>query len=763
MKSLVIVESPTKARTIQRFLNKDYQVLSSFGHIRDLPKSKLGVDEEKDFAPQYIIPAKARKTVSLLKKEAENKDVIILATDEDREGEAIAWHITKALGLSSSKRKAQSVKQVERIVFHEITPEAIESALKHPREIDMKLVDAQQARRILDRIVGYKISPFLWKKIARGLSAGRVQSVAVRLICEREDDIKKFKSEEYWNIEALLKKQISTDQDKSFDVAQDKQISTDKSFLAKLDKVNDKKLERLGIKNKKDAEEIKKDLEKAKYCILNVEKKAVAKNPFPPYTTSSLQQDAAIKLRFSSKKTMFLAQKLYEGIKLGKGGSVGLITYMRTDSLNMATSFLEEAQKYLKDKFSQDYIPEQSRHFKTHAKGAQEAHEAIRPTSAYRDPETIKEHLDQDMFRLYQLIWQRAIASQMNPALFESTKIMISAQSEKQYELVSEGQVQKFDGFLKVYPVKTTEKLLPEINQQDQIKLLEILAAQKFTEPPARYTEAMLIKTLEKYGIGRPSTYAPTITTIQTRGYVEKNEDRRFMPTEIGAMVNNLLVKHFNNIVDYDFTAKMEKNLDEIADGKKEWIPVIREFYDPFMKNLKEHYKSIDDKDKNHVKVDRKCPKCGSQMVERFSRFGKFIACSNYPTCKYIENNGKDGKNGEPQYSDKKCPKCQGRLVFKRSRFGQFLGCENYPKCKHIENGNQKTGVHCPACTDGEIVQKRTKKKRIFYACDQYPKCKFALWQKPTGEKCPECGALLMEDLKKKVRCSSKLCDYKVN
>jgi len=736
--NLVIVESPTKARTISKFLDKNYKVLSSFGHVRDLPKSKLGIDETKDFTPEYIIPTKAKKNLALLKKEASNADIITLATDEDREGEAIAWHITKALGLSKPKLKTQSSKHIERIVFHEITKEAINEALKNPREIDMKMVNAQQARRVLDRLVGYKLSPFLWKKIARGLSAGRVQSVAVRLICEREEEIKKFTKEEFWNIVAILFK------DKGQEIE------------ANLTKINNEKLEKLAIKNEKEAKSIKNDLDKASYKILSIERKKNLKYPLAPYTTSTLQQDAAIRLHFSSKKTMFVAQKLYEGIKLEKGAPTGLITYMRTDSVNLAESFLFEAQKYLKEKISADFT-EGARHFKTKSKSAQEAHEAIRPTSAFRDPESVKSHLSNDEARLYGLIWKRAIASQMAPAQIETTKITIEANGDKTYELETKGEIIKFEGFLKIYKSNSKEKILPELNQGDVLNLKEIISEQKFTQPPARYSEAMLIKTLEKYGIGRPSTYAPTITTIQTRGYVEKNEEKRFAPTEIGSMVNDLLVKHFNSIIDYDFTASMEESLDDIASGKKEWVPVIKEFYEPFSKTLKEAYDKV--KAQNGKAVDKKCPKCGSGMVEKFSRYGKFIACSNYPTCKYIES--PDGKeNNEPKYSDQKCPDCQGRLVFKRGRFGEFLGCENYPKCKHIESGKtQKTGVDCPACSSGEIVQKRTKKGRIFYACDKYPDCKFALWNKPTGEKCPDCGALMVENIKGKKFCSAgKLC-----
>jgi len=746
MKNLVIVESPTKAKTIKRFLGKDYEVLSSFGHIRDLPKSELGIDEEKSFAPKYIIPAKARKTVSVLKKEAKNAQTIILASDEDREGEAIAWHIVKALGLKNKK-------QTKRIVFHEITKSAILKALENPREINMKLVNAQQARRILDRLVGYKLSPFLWKKIARGLSAGRVQSVAVRLICEREKEIKVFNKEEYWTIAAELLR-LKNKKEKT-------KIEGNK-FIANLIKIDNKALKKLDIKTVKKADEIKKDLKKANYSILDIQKKLVKKNPLPPYRTSTLQQDAAIRLHFSSKKTMFLSQKLYEGIKMEKGRAVGLITYMRTDSLNLAESFLNECQAYLKENFDSDYIVA-PRRFKTKSKGAQEAHEAIRPTSAYHSPSSIKKYLEKDMFRLYELIWRRAIASQMAPSQVENTSVIVEATSQKKYQLRAKGEIEKFDGFLKIYSVKSKKYSLPDLDKNDIIDLIKIISEQKFTQPPKRYTEAMLIKVLEKYGIGRPSTYAPTISTIQTRGYVKKNEERRFEPSEIGLMVNNLLVKYFTNIINYDFTAEMEQNLDDIAEGKKEWQPVVRNFYEPFAKNLKETYKKVKDKDKNIKKTGKKCPKCGGELVEKFSRYGKFIACSNYPKCRYSES--LDGKtNNEPKYSKEKCPQCGGRLVYKKGRYGEFLGCENYPKCKYIKSSAQKLNISCPKCTDGELVQKRTRKGRIFYACNRYPECKFALWNKPIKEKCPKCGAILVQDKKGKIFCSNiskKLCDYR--
>ncbi len=733
---LVIVESPTKAKTIKRFLGKNYKVMSSYGHIRDLPKNDLGIDEKK-FKLSYAIPPKALKTVNNLQKEARKADEIILATDEDREGEAIAWHIKKALKLKKGT-------DIQRIVFHEITKKAILDALKNSRKINMQLVDAQQARRVLDRLVGYKLSPLLWSKIAWGLSAGRVQSVAVKLICEREKEIKNFKPVEYWKIFTTLLN------------------SQKESFEADLTKKKSKKIEKLTIKEEKEALQIKRDLEKATYIIKNLQKKQILKNPYPPYTTSSLQQDAANRLYFSTKKTMFLAQRLYEGAKLDKKKSVGLITYMRTDSLNLSNNFLNQAQKYLKEKLQEKNITG-PRRFKTKSKGAQEAHEAIRPTDVLQTPQAIKKHLDKDMFRLYELIWQRAVASQMNPAVFESTKAVIKTK-DNQYELTAQGKIKKSPGFTKIYPLKDQDNLLPELKENEDLELKKVTADQKFTNPPARYTEAKLVKTLEKYGIGRPSTYAPIISTIQKRKYVEKNDDKKFVPTEIGSLINDFLQKHFSQIVDYDFTANMEEDLDKIALGKKEWQPIIKDFYTPFSKKIQLKKEKVKNKEEKRKKLKRKCPLCGHPLVEKFSRYGRFIACSNYPDCKYTENlNGKNKKDNKPKYSDKKCPLCGGRLVYRHGKYGQFLGCENYPKCRYIENSQAKTGISCPKCSKGELVQKRTKKGRIFYACDQYPECKFAIWGKPIKEKCPKCGSLLMKTGKdgKVIKCSNKLCDYK--
>jgi len=690
---LVIVESPTKAKTISRFLGRDFKVESSYGHVRDLPKSTLGIDVEKTFEPKYVIPTKSRKQVNLLKKEAEGADKIILATDEDREGEAIAWHLIAALGLENRPGN-----KIERIVFHEITEKAIKEALKNPRELDLKLINAQQARRILDRIVGYKLSPFLWKKVYRGLSAGRVQSVAVRLIAEREREIQNFKPEEYWTISANLKK-----------------TDTKEELEANLAKKDGAAINKFDIKTKADADKIANELERQEWRVLGVEKKAVSKNPWPPFTTSTLQQEAFRRLGFSAKQTMRLAQQLYEGVELGEGAA-GLITYMRTDSLNLSEDSLASAKEYLAREVGEKYALPSPRRFKTKSKGAQEAHEAIRPSDPARTPESVKPFLDQKQYRLYDLIWRRFTASQMPQALFDATSVDIKAGLPAQagdYTFRANGQTLKFDGFLKIYPLKFTELSLPELKLEDELELVKLRPAQHFTEPPPRFSEASLIKILEKNGIGRPSTYAPTISTIQERGYVKKNEKRQLEPSEVGFIVNDMLVEHFPEIVDIQFTAKMEEELDEIALGKKEWLPLIKEFYEPFSKHLAEKYESVEKQEFNE-NTDEVCEKCGKPMIIKRGRFGKFLACSGFPECKNTKN----------------LP----------------------PVSLHLT---------CPKCKEGEIVERSTRRGRMFYGCSRYPKCDFASWQRPSGELCPECSSPLVVVKNGELKCSSKSCDFK--
>lgn len=747
-KNLLIVESPTKAKTIGKFLGSNYKVVSSFGHIRDLPIKEMGIDIEHNFEPKYVIPAKAKSTVEMLKKEALKVENIYFATDEDREGEAIAWHLQYILTNKKEKHNYY------RIVFHEITKDALQKSLEKTRDIDLNLVDAQQARRVLDRLVGYELSPFLWKKVAKGLSAGRVQSVTVRLIVEREREVQAFKPEEYWTLEALLK----TEQQEI--------------FSSELFKINDKKIDKFALKNDKEVDSIVKSLDGAKYVVESIEKKTSKRQPLAPYTTSTLQQDANNKLHFSSKQTMFMAQSLYEGIDLGEVGSTGLITYMRTDSLNLAAEFVAATNDFIKKEFGAKYSLEAPRFFKNKSKNAQEAHEAIRPTDINRRPEDLKQYLDDNQYKLYSLIWKRTLATQMKEAEIDATNVEILAVAKKEkYTFKATGSAIKFDGFLKVYTTeKETENLLPNLVKNQVLDLEKLDSKQHFTEPPPRYTEASIIKKLEELGIGRPSTYAPTLSTIEDRGYIEKTE-RKLYPKDIAYIVNDLLVKHFPQIVDFQFTAEMEDSLDEIAEGQKKWVPVIKDFFRPFKKNLDEKYKEVKKDDLVNEKTEEICDKCGSPMIIKTGRYGKFLACSNYPKCKNIKNIKKektaDGKTiqvaeekKEPEKTDQKCEKCGAFMVIRDGRFGQFFACENYPKCKNTKPMDYSTGVKCPECREGEIVSRRTRSRRIFYACNQYPKCKFAIWGKPTGEFCPDCKSLLMEDAKGKIKCSKKECGY---
>ncbi|MFW0862126.1 MAG: type I DNA topoisomerase [Candidatus Komeilibacteria bacterium] len=729
-KKLAIVESPTKAKTISRFLGKDWDVQSSFGHIRDLPKSKLGVDPDNNFEPEYVIPTKAKKAVANLKKRVSKDTEVYLATDEDREGEAIAWHLIHALKLKPENTK--------RIAFHEITKTAVEEAIANPRELDNAMVDAQQARRILDRIVGYKLSPWLWKKVAKGLSAGRVQSVAVRLIVEREKEIEAFKADEYWTILGEFKK--------GKDV-----------INAQLSQIDNKRIAKLDINNEEAATKIKEDAEKLDYTITEVNSRQEKKNPPTPLTTSLLQQEANRKLGFSSKQTMMLAQQLYEGIELGGKESEGLITYMRTDSQNLSDKFINEARNLIESKFGKDYLPKSAKIYKTKSKNAQEAHEAIRPTNVNHEPDNIKSYLNDKQYKLYRLIWNRSVASQMQPAEINVTSISI-ADKDNKYVFTASGSVIKFTGYLEVYSNFKGSDLLPACNEKDKVDLDKIVNEQHFTKPPARYSDAGLVKELEKKGIGRPSTYAPIISTIIARNYVTR-EEKRLKPTEIGTVVTDLLLKHFSKIMDYTFTANMEEDLDEISLGKKEWQPVINNFYMPFMENLDNKYEEVK-KDDLVEKTDEQCEKCGSDMIIKMGRFGKFMACSNYPECKNTKQIGKDNKPEEEEKIDEQCEKCGADMTIKRGRFGKFMACTNYPDCKNTKQIVEETGASCPDCGKGKIVAKGTKTGRTFYACDQYPSCKFALWQKPNGETCPECKSLLVFGKEDKIFCSNKECNY---
>ncbi len=732
---LIIVESPTKAKTITKFLGKGYKVLSSFGHVRDLPTSTMGIDIEHDFTPKYVIPKKATKVVAELRAAAKDADEIYFATDEDREGEAISWHLRELL-----KTKPEKVK---RITFHEITKSAIEHALEHPRHLDMRMVDAQQARRVLDRLVGYELSPFLWRKVARGLSAGRVQSVAVRLIVEREREIQAFKAEEYWSIEAEFAKRGAPE-----------------IFDAKLHSKDGETLDKMGITSETEAKAILNTLEKASYAIESVEKKLTHRSPAAPFTTSTLQQDANNKLGFSAKQTMMIAQQLYEGVELGDEGSVGLITYMRTDSVNLAQKFRDDAAAYIKEKFPKA-VAEEPRVYKTKSKGAQEAHEAIRPTEASRTPESIAAHLDDRQLKLYELIWRRAVASQMKDAEIETSAATIATGTP--YRFRATGSIVVEPGFMGVYQTEMKENLLPPLSEGDAVEEKSIVPKQHFTEPPARYSEAAIVKALEEHGIGRPSTYAPTISTVIDRGYVEKDE-RRLKPTDLAFLVTDLLIEHFATIVDLDFTAKMENSLDEVAEGEREWVPVIKDFYAPFHENLVAKDKELSKKEITETATDEKCDKCGKPMIIKFGRFGKFYACSGYPDCKttkpYDEKDKAAQDAAQDQAAGQVCETCGAPMMVKRGRFGAFLSCSKYPECKFTKQIQKKTGAKCPKCKEGDIIEKRSRKGRNFYACSRYPDCDFAMWSKPTGEACPKCSNLLVFAKDHMITCSDKECGF---
>ncbi len=751
-RNLVIVESPAKAKTIEKMLGAEFKVRASFGHVRDLPVSKLGVDTEHDFEPQYLIPAKAKKVIKELKEQAEKSDTVYLATDLDREGEAISWHLAQALGLgnhksqitnhkqsskSKTKKKISGI-QVHRIVFNQITERAVKEAVANPRELDMNLVNAQQARRILDRLVGYKLSPFLWKKVKKGLSAGRVQSVAVRLIVERERAIEKFSAVEYWELTAKLQK--SEARNTKSETNSNVQNSKSETFEAKLLKKDGQDLE---VKNKEQADGIFSDLEGAEYKVGEVRRKEKNRNPSPPFTTSTLQQESARKLGFSAKKTMMMAQRLYEGMDLGSQGHKGLITYMRTDSLNLAAEAVEAIREKIAKDFGKEYIPEKPNFYKTKAKGAQEAHEAIRPTHPELSPDEVEKFLEKDEHRLYTLVWKRALASQMVPAIMDSTSVDVIADGRGQYLFRATGSVIKFDGFIRVYieDIDEDEKVadedkegyLPPLEQNEKLDLQELLPEQKFTQPPPRFTEASLVKEMEKNEIGRPSTYAPTLSTIQERGYVIL-EEKKFKPQEIGLIVNDVLVEHFPQVVDVAFTSHVEEEFDDISEGKMEWREMIKEFWVPFEKNLKE--KEIEVKKEDIIgdeTTDIPCPKCGKMLAIKFGRFGKFLACTGFPECKHTQplNETKDEVSQVEAVNHGNCEKCGHEFVIKEGRFGKFIACSNYPECKNIKNLDNKIDMKCPKCGEGDVVVKMTKRRKRFWGCNRYPDCDWASWVNP--------------------------------
>jgi len=809
-KGLVIVESPAKAKTIQKYLGKGYTVEASLGHVKDLPKSTLGVDIDKDFDTEYIVIPGKEKVLIKLKKLAQSAESIFLAPDPDREGEAIAAHLAEELGDGSKrkrKKKSDNGLRIQRVTFNEITQRAVREAFEHPRKIDRNLVEAQQARRVLDRLVGYQVSPLLWDKVRRGLSAGRVQTVALRLIVEREREIKAFEPREYWTIDAHLQAA--------------KPPAFDARFLGKGE-------EKIEIGNGQDAEKIRAALEKAAWLVRSVDKKERRRNAAAPFTTSKLQQDSSRKLRFSVKRTMMIAQRLYEGIELGEEGMVGLVTYMRTDSTRVSNEALAEVRDYIRKEYGPKFLPESPNTFKE-KKEAQAAHEAIRPTSALRHPDQIKQYLKEDEFKVYKLIWQRFVASQMNPAVFDQTTVDIDAKSGNEiFWFRVTGSVLKFEGFLKVYEESKEAKdeedeelkhKLPPLEVGQKLTLKALKPEQHFTEPPPRYNEASLVKELEERGIGRPSTYSAILSTIQERQYVQKLGGK-FVPTEIGLVVTDLLVDNFRDIFDVQYTARLEEELDEIEEGKEKWTDALAEFYRRFAKDLKYAAKHMENIKRMEKPTDEKCERCGSPLVIKWGKHGSFYACSSYDkddpnSCtftkenpinlpdldsadmqetsqeEYCENCGrvmvlKRGRFGQfmacTGYPDCKttrrldqgkrvpdipleetCPRCGRNMVIRHGRYGEFTSCSGYPDCKYVKQNF--IGVKCPDCEDGEVVEKRARRKgNTFYGCSNYPQCKFTSANKPIAEKCPTCGnQYLVEKTLKAgpvIACPNKECDY---
>jgi DNA topoisomerase-1 len=735
-KGLIIVESPTKVKTLQKFLGGDYVIKASVGHIKDLPEGELGVDLQKDFQPQYVTISGKAKIIRELKKASKDVKNIYLAPDPDREGEAIAWHIAEEIGNGD--------KNIYRVLFNEITKKAVLDAIHHPGKLQQSKYEAQQARRILDRLVGYQVSPVLWEKVRRGLSAGRVQSVAVRIVCEREREIQDFVSEEYWSLTATLK-------------GKDSPVS----FDAKLTKWKGKKIK---MANEPEVLAIRKTLESVPYSVSKIVQQEKQRHPLPPFITSRLQQDAYRKLSFSAKKTMWIAQKLYEGVDLGPLGTVGLITYMRTDSVRVSAEAIQQVRGWIKDRFGDSYLPPKPNAYKSR-RGAQDAHEAIRPTSIDLEPDQVKSSLDKDQWALYKLIWDRFVASQMPSADFLQTTVEIKADDGV---FTAVGTVPVFQGFMALYVEGEDnqengngEKKLPSLTEGQVLELLGLIPKQHFTQPPYRFSEATLIKELEEKGIGRPSTYAAILATIKEKEYV-RLEKGKFFPTELGCLVNDLLVVNFPDIFDIEFTAQMEENLDHIEEGEKDWVETLKEFYLPFEKDLEMAKVSMRDVKRELIPTDAICERCGSKMVKRWGKRGYFLACSTYPECRYTREVEGNGENQVE--TDAKCEKCGSPMVIKNGKFGRFLACSNYPTCKFTRSVD--TGVRCPqeGC-DGLIVERKTRKGRTFYGCANYPNCTYALWDKPIPEKCPQCGFPFLVEKQGKggvtKRCPKKECGYR--
>ena len=745
-KNLVIVESPTKAKTLERYLGPDFKVKASVGHIRDLPQKGLGVDVEGNFEPTYEINEQKKKVVAELKAAHKKADQLWLATDFDREGEAIAFHVATVLDVEPEGAK--------RVTFTEITQEAVREAFANPRTIDLRLVEAQQARRILDRLVGYNLSPLLIKKVRQGLSAGRVQSPALRLIVEREREIEAFTAVEYWSVEANL----STDGDEH-------------AFRSHLVQIDDEKLapspDKKGlVLDEATARSHTANLERSAYRVAEVRRKEAKRRPAPPFTTSTMQQEAARKLGFSAKRTMVVAQQLYEGIDLPGEGPVGLITYHRTDSTTMADQALAEIARVVKEQFGERYALEKPRRYKTKSRGAQEAHEAIRPTHATRIPDAVAAHLSRDQAKLYRLVWQRAVASQMAEAILDQVSADIEATVENvpRYLLRATGQTVKFDGFRRVYfegrddePDEDAESRLPELTEEQALRLLQVLPEQHFTQPPPRFTEASLVKELEKRGIGRPSTYASIISNLVDRDYV-RLEERRFFAEEVGKVViEKVLMDRFEEIIDYEFTARMESELDDIAEGKMRWTRVLDDFYTPFERDMEKAEQELTRADITSEGTGKTCPECGKgEVVEKLGRYGRFLSCSRYPDCKYTAQ--LDGsQRPEPKLLEETCPECGKQLVQKVGRFGPFIGCSGYPDCKYVKREEKKIGVTCPQCEQGDLIEKRARRRggSVFYGCNRYPDCDFTIGKKPIPEPCPQCGSLVATEKDGTLKCTS--------
>ena len=744
-KNLVIVESPTKAKTLERYLGSGFTVKASVGHIRDLPESGLGVDPDRNFEAQFVVPEKKQKVVTSLKVAHKRAADLYLATDFDREGEAIAYHVAEVLGVDPEEAK--------RVTFTEITEEAVREAFAAPRAIDLRLVEAQQARRILDRLVGYTLSPLLMRKVRAGLSAGRVQSPALRMIVEREREIEAFDAVEYWSVDARL----SPDGDEA-------------AFAARLLQIDEEKLaaspDKKGtVLDEEAARGHATNLERAGYRVAEVRRSERKRRPSPPFTTSTLQQEASRKLGFPAKKTMRVAQQLYEGVALPGEGPVGLITYMRTDSTNLAEQFLKEARQVVKQQYGDRYALSKARRYKTKTRGAQEAHEAIRPTRAARLPDEVAPHLQRDQARLYRLVWQRAMASQMAESILDQVSADIEATAEEapRYLLRATGQTLKFDGFRRVYfegrddaVDEDAESRLPDLADGQALRLLEVLPEQHFTQPPPRFTEASLVKELEAKGIGRPSTYATIVANLIDRDYV-RLEERRFFANDVGMVViERVLVPNFPDIVDYEFTARMEEELDDIAEGKRRWRTVVDEMWAPLERQVEKAEQEIDRSDVTSEPIGETCPKCGKgTLVKKLGRAGMFISCDRFPECDYSRD--VEGEERVEEETDETCPECGAPMVVRRSRFGPFLGCSRYPECKGKKSMDRSTGVTCPECGQGELVVRRTRRGRTFYGCNRYPECEFAVWQRPVPEPCPKCGSLMVATAKS-TKCTQ--CDY---